>query len=139
MAPGRLYFVTRSDLSEGRRAAQLIHAMDLWVARHGPQMGTVIVYEVPLEEDLLLVWDYAESQAPGGVLFREPDLGDEATAFATAYGPMDLPLLGSKRARFPRVAQSGRALAVRGQSHRRTDQEGRDASWVGMKAGGACP
>ena len=41
-----LYFVTRNDLHPGRRAAQLIHAMDEWAARHGPHQGTVIVYAV---------------------------------------------------------------------------------------------
>jgi len=88
--------VARSDLSEGRRAAQLIHAMDLWTARFGPQNGTVIVYEVPTEEDLLLVWRYVIDQKPaGGVLFREPDLDGQATAMATSHGPMELTLLGS--------------------------------------------
>ena len=93
MTPDRLYFVTRGDLSEGRRAAQLIHAMDLWAAHHGPQRGTVIVYEVPTERDLHLVWDYVGRD---GAIFHEPDLGGQATAFATAHGPMDLPLLGRR-------------------------------------------
>jgi len=91
----RLYFVTRTDLSEGRRAAQLIHAMDEWAARFGPQKGTVIVYSVPTEDDLL-------SALPEGgrtVLWREPDLGGEATAFATDLGRMNLPLLGRRQLR----------------------------------------
>lgn len=100
MAPDRLYFVTRSDLSEGRRAAQAIHAMDEWSAEHGPQHGTVIIYEVPTEEDLLLVWSHVLDQDPeGAVMFREPALGLAATAFATSHGPMDLPLLGSALAK----------------------------------------
>lgn len=89
----RLYFVTRSDLSEGRRAAQLIHAMDEWVALHGPQKGTVIVYEVADEEELLATLP-SEGRT---VLWREPDLNDQATAFATDLGRMDLPLLGRRR------------------------------------------
>jgi len=93
-APERLYFVTRSDLSEGRRAAQLIHAMDEWAARFGPQKGTVIVYEVPDEAALLAIWEQVD-----GVLFREPDFDDAATALATPDGPMDLPLLGQGRRR----------------------------------------
>jgi len=89
--------VTRSDIPEGRRASQLIHAMDSWCLQFGPQQGTVIVYEVPTEEDLLLVWRYVIDQKPaGGVIFREPDLGGQATAFATSHGPMDLPLLGKR-------------------------------------------
>ena len=90
MSPNRLYFVTRTDLSEGRRAAQILHAMDLWVSRYGPQGGTVIVYAVPSEEHLLKVLP-REGRT---VLWREPDLGDQATAFATDVGRMDLPLLG---------------------------------------------
>lgn len=86
----RLYFAVRKDLSEGKRAAQLLHAMDLWTERHGPQRGTVIVYSVPNEAALLerLPSDGAT------VLFREPGMGDQATAFATDQGPMPLPLLG---------------------------------------------
>jgi hypothetical protein len=102
MTPDRLYFVTRSDLSEGRRAAQLVHAMDEWAAEHGPQQGTVIVYEVPTEQDLLLVWAHVLEQDAPSVMFREPDLGHAATAMATAHGPMDLPLLGSALAKAKR-------------------------------------
>ena len=97
--PERLYFVARADLSEGRRAAQLIHAMDIWSDRFGSQKGTVIVYEVPDEEALLAVWQDVE-----GVLWREPDLNDEATALATADGPLNLPLLGSKKRHRRKVA-----------------------------------
>lgn len=89
----RLYFVTRTDLSEGRRAAQLIHAMDEWAARFGPQKGTVIVYGVPSEEHLL---DLLPEDGRT-VLWREPDLNNQATAFATDKGRLELPLLGSTR------------------------------------------
>jgi len=91
MKSDRLYFAVRTDLAEGKRCAQALHAMDLWTARFGPQDGTVIVYGVPDEERLLEL-------LPGDgrtVLWREPDLGDEATAFATDSGRFDLPLLGS--------------------------------------------
>lgn len=91
----RLYFVTRSDISEGRRAAQLIHAMDEWTAKYGPQQGTVIVYEVGSEQELL---DLFPSEGRS-VLWREPDLDNQATAFATDLGRMSLPLLGSTRKR----------------------------------------
>ena len=86
----RLYFVTRTDLSEGQRAAQLLHAMDVWTARYGPQNGTVIVYGVPSEKDLLRHLP----EDGRTVLWREPDLQDQATAFATDLGRMCLPLLG---------------------------------------------
>ena len=88
----RLYFVTRTDLSEGRRAAQLIHAMDEWAAEHGPQKGTVIVYGVDSEDQLLS----ALPSTGRTILWREPDLDNQATAFATDQGRMNLPLLGRR-------------------------------------------
>lgn len=91
MSTNRLYFAVRTDLSEGRRAAQLIHAMDCWADQFGPHHGTVIVYAVPDEETLMNLWEQID-----GVLFREPDFNDEATALATLDGPQDLPLLGSR-------------------------------------------
>ena len=89
----RLYFVTRTDLPVGRVMAQVIHAMDEWGAKFGPQQGTVIVYAVDSEEELLNAF-------PSGgrsVLWRGPDLDNEATAFATDAGRMDLPLFGARR------------------------------------------
>ncbi len=86
----RLYFVTRTDLSEGRRAAQLLHAMDEWTALFGPQRGTVVVYQVPDERTLLNLLP----EEGRTVLWREPDLKNQATAFATDRGRLELPLLG---------------------------------------------
>lgn len=86
----RLYFVTRADLSEGRRAAQLLHALDDWNSLYGPQKGTVIVYQVP-DEKALLAHLPTEGRT---VLWREPDLKNQATAFATDKGRLELPLLG---------------------------------------------
>lgn len=90
----RLYFVVRTDLNPGRQMAQAVHAMDEWAALHGPQKGTVIIYAVPSEEALLA------ALPPGGktVLWREPDLKHQATAFATDQGRMELPLLGKQAA-----------------------------------------
>jgi len=95
MKTDRLYFVVRMDVGIGRAMAQALHAMDRWCARFGPQDGTVIVYQVPDEKKLL------ELLPEGGrtALWREPDLGYEATAFATDVGRMNLPLLGQNRGR----------------------------------------
>ena len=90
MNTNRLYFVVRTDVGIGRAVAQSLHAMDEWTARFGPQKGTVIVYEVPSEEALL---DRLPAHGRT-VLWREPDLDNQATAFATDTGRMDLPLLG---------------------------------------------
>jgi len=88
----RLYFVVRTDVGIGRAAAQAIHAMDEWSARYGPQQGTVIVYGVDSEQALLAVLP----ETGQTILWREPDLKDQATAFATDQGPFTLPLLGRK-------------------------------------------
>jgi hypothetical protein len=72
--------------------------MDEWVAVHGPQQGTVIVYEVPDEAALLDAFERVKGHPR--TLFREPDFDMAGTAFVTSAGPLDLPLLGSgKRSR----------------------------------------
>ena len=91
----RLYFVVRTDVGLGRAMAQAIHAMDEWSARYGPQRGTVIVYGVGSERELLdLVPDGGRT-----ILWREPDLKDQATAFATDACRRNLPLLGQEERR----------------------------------------
>ena len=87
-----LYFVVRADLPEGRRAAQLVHAGMEWAARYGPWQGPVLIYGVGSRRELLRV-------APAGgrtALWREPDLHNQVTAFATDQGPRRLPLLGQE-------------------------------------------
>ena len=86
----KLYFAVRRDLSEGRRAAQLIHAMNLWSERYGPHKGAVIVYGVDGEEGVL---DAARGCDGRSVTWREPDLGGQATAVAMKSGRLALPLL----------------------------------------------
>ena len=105
MKTDRLYFVVRTDIPVGRQMAQAIHAMDEWAARYGHQDGTVIVYQAADEEELMAL------QPEGGrtILWREPDLDNQATAFATDKGRIDLPLLGrrvrkARRSPPPRVA-----------------------------------
>lgn len=86
----RLYFCTRADLNTGRQAAQLIHAMDEWAAWRGPHHGVVVVYEVADEQSLL----NAIPEKGDTLLWREPDLNYQATAWATNAGRQELPLLG---------------------------------------------
>ena len=96
-----LYFVTRTDLAEGLRTAQALHAMDEWTALHGPHQGTVIVYGVRSERQLLnKLPEHGRT-----VLWREPDLDNQATAFATDAGRMRLQLLRSQQAPTGPVAQ----------------------------------
>jgi len=92
MKSDRLYFVVRTDLSVGRQMAQLLHAMDCWTAQYGPQDGTVIVYQAADEAELMSLLP----ENGRTILWREPDLDNEATAFATDMGRMDLPLMGKR-------------------------------------------
>ena len=101
--PERLYFAVRADLSEGSRAAQLVHAMGMWSDVFEPHQGTVVVYAVPDEPALRELWDWTSRSAEDGVLWMEPDLG-EFTALATTLGPLELPLLGQHRRRKRRIA-----------------------------------
>lgn len=91
----KLYFVARTDLTEGRRCAQVAHAMDEWTKRYGYQGGTVIVYGVPNERKL---WKMLPDGGKTAV-FHEPDLDNELTVFATDQGPFRLPLLGGREER----------------------------------------
>ena len=85
----RLYFVVRGDLPEGRRASQLVHAGQRWTAMYGTDECIVRVHVVSTEDRLLYLLP------PGGrtILWREPDLKNSATAFATDVGPPDAPLM----------------------------------------------
>ena len=99
MQDDTLYFVVRKDLCEGRRAAQLIHAMGAWTAFFDQPdgNGTVIVYEVPDHGAIEALKDKIHSLKGEMALWEEPDLDWELTAFATTMGPWDLPLLGSRK------------------------------------------
>ena len=82
-----LSVVVRKDLPWSYRVAQAVHAMDDYAGKHGRHGGPVLVFAAKDEAHLL-------ARAPvGGVLFREPDLGDEATAFAVKGRWEGLPLL----------------------------------------------
>lgn len=94
--PERLYFDVRDDIPTGRAMAQAVHAMDEWSALYGPQQGAVVIYAVRSEDALLDAYPLEGRRA----IFHEPDLGDEATAFATDVGPLELPLYrGQQRGR----------------------------------------
>lgn len=90
----KLYVLVRDDLSPGLQLAQAVHAATAFAQRHPERSASTenaVILAVPDEATLL---SYATDD---GVLFREPDLGDEATAFATvsegsAYS--SLPLAG---------------------------------------------
>lgn len=82
-----LSIVVRKDLRWSQRVAQAVHAMDEWAAVHGAHDGPVLVFGAKDETALL------EVAPANAAMFREPDYGGAATAFA-AKGRIDsLPLL----------------------------------------------
>lgn len=103
-----MYILTRTDLDPGLQAAQTAHAAFQFACEHSDvtakwhrDSSYLIVLGVPDEETLT---DYARLVEQAGVpcsLFREPDIGDEATALAVAPSELwrmfsDLPLLGKE-------------------------------------------
>ena len=86
--PTKLYIVVRNDLTPGLQAAQAVHAALSFAFTH-PQDGRiwhdttpyVVVLQTPDEGSLLSNWERL-SDVPHRVLVREPDIDDEATAFA---------------------------------------------------------
>jgi peptidyl-tRNA hydrolase len=98
----KLYIVVRADLKPGLQAAQACHALRLFSAEHPEEdrawyegSNNLVLLQVPDERELLALREKADG-CPAS-LFREPDLGGEATALA--FGPAarktvsNLPLL----------------------------------------------
>lgn len=77
-----MYVLVRNDLPIGLQTAQAVHAA-AYLAAEGRlklyQHPTVTVLSVSSEKQLMYYWRATEGE---GFLFREPDLDDEATAFA---------------------------------------------------------
>lgn len=89
-----MYVLVRDDLPPGSQLAQSIHAaVELTLRQPDVAVATptVVVLAVPDERELV-------GHAGAGVLFTEPDLGDEATAYAE-FGDgrrfSNLPLAGA--------------------------------------------
>lgn len=82
-----MYIVVRADLKPGLQAAQACHALRLFSAEHPAEdrawyenSNNLVLLQVPNEEALLGLLE--RSRGISSSLFREPDLGDEATALA---------------------------------------------------------
>jgi hypothetical protein len=76
----RLYILVRADLPLGLQVAQACHAAREWTLAH-PQVDVgdnLVVLHVPNQDALLEL----TNAAPEHLLFREPDLQNEATALA---------------------------------------------------------
>lgn len=90
----KMYVLVRADLPPGLQVAQAVHASVEYALRL-PSMArstpNVVVLNVPDESTLLGL------AGPAGFLFHEPDVGDEATAYAevtTGERFSSLPLAG---------------------------------------------
>lgn len=91
-----MYVLVRGDLTPGSQIAQAIHAAVEYTLEHPARVvPTVVALEVDSEEQLL------EHAHAFGVLFREPDLGGEATAFCAV----------SDGREFSRLRLAGAAMA----------------------------
>ena len=100
--PAKFFVLVRGDLSPGMQIAQAVHAAAEYALVHPDHVREVrnlVVLNVLDENDLL---DYATIHPEIGVLFREEDLDDEATAYATVCDDgrfQGLPLAGRELVR----------------------------------------
>lgn len=90
----------RTDLPTAQQLVQAVHAGYEAGIRFGNphQVDSVVVCQVSNEEELLRMKDRLDQREIRSYVFREPDIGDQATALATE------PIMGPQRktlARYP--------------------------------------
>jgi hypothetical protein len=84
MASWKLFVVVRPDLSNSQKAVQACHAVGEWCRKFPEwQNETLILLEASSLEHLLEL-ERSLGTVPH-VVFREPDIGNEATALATIH------------------------------------------------------
>lgn len=87
MLEKKMYVLVRKDLSKSQQAVQSGHAIASYLINNPKTKwnnGTLVYLQVHNEEELLRWVDKINSDI---ALFREPDIGNEATALATlSYG-----------------------------------------------------
>lgn len=80
------FIFVRKDLSLPQQICQAVHAAyesGLHLAEPTTKTHFTVVCQVPNEESLLKAQFDVEQKGIRTVLFREPDIGNQATAFAT--------------------------------------------------------
>ena len=81
----------RTDLPTAQQIVQSVHAAYEAGIRFGDpnNIASVVVCSVPNEEELLRTKERLDSREIRSYVFREPDIGGQATAIATEpiYGP----------------------------------------------------
>jgi len=65
------------------QAVHAAHEAGIHFAHQSNNTSSVVVCEVPSEQDLLFALDSLTQKGIRCVLFREPDIGNEATALAS--------------------------------------------------------
>jgi hypothetical protein len=90
--------VVRADLSIPQQLCQAVHAAHESGIRFGNpnDISSVVVCSVPDETSLLLEQEKVESKGIKTILFREPDINNQATAFATELIPSNYRKVFSK-------------------------------------------
>lgn len=77
--------VVRTDLSIPQQLCQAVHAAHESGIKFGNKdhITSVVVCSVPNESSLISELEKTESRGIKTILFREPDINNQATAFAT--------------------------------------------------------
>lgn len=81
-----MYVLVRTDLSLPQQMCQAAHAAHesgRHLAERSSSISSIVICAVPSEPALLDARDRLQHHGLRTVLFREPDLGDRATALAT--------------------------------------------------------
>lgn len=96
--------VVRADLSLAQQLCQAVHAAHEAGIKFGDPNGisSVVVCSVPNEQGLLIELQKANARGIKSVLFKEPDINNEATAFSTE------PIVGSLRKTFSKLELWGK-------------------------------
>lgn len=84
--------VVRQDLPLEQQLVQAIHAAHesgIYLSPASDKSTSVVVCSTSSEQQLLNTLDKVESRGIRTILFREPDIGNQATAFATEPIPSD--------------------------------------------------
>lgn len=81
----RMYVVCRNDLSISQKAVQSGHAIAEYLLKNPKtdwDNGTMVFLKVENEKELIRTKEKLEMKGKNVVCFREPDIGDQMTAFA---------------------------------------------------------
>lgn len=87
-----LHIAVRTDIPIGRQMSQVAHVAFEWAAKHGAHHGPVHILAAASEDELKCATPWRPSDT--SLTWREPDLKNQRTAFAT-FCRVELPMLGA--------------------------------------------